>query len=102
MATLNVNIPIIEQTAAAWGADATVYPVKRILITSDVLWDGTDQRKYKISNGADTWSNLDYVPFERGVLVNDWRLAEFAHCKEGFSCATLASLALGQSEEVWG
>jgi len=62
MSSLNVNIPLIEQTAAAWAADATVYPVKRFLITSDVFFTGTDQKKFKITNGVDTWANLDYVP----------------------------------------
>lgn len=57
-----VNIPsqIVVKTAAQWAVDATVYSAKRILITSDVLITGSDQRKIKISNGVDTWANLDY------------------------------------------
>lgn len=71
-----VNIPsqIVVQTAAQWAADATIYSAKRILVTSDVLYTGIDQRKFKLANGIDVWSALDYVPI--GELLNgitiDW------------------------------
>ena len=31
-------------------------------LSTDVLYTGTDQPRYKIGNGIDTWLNLDYVP----------------------------------------
>jgi len=31
-------------------------------LSTDVLYTGTDQPRYKIGNGVDTWTNLDYVP----------------------------------------
>jgi hypothetical protein len=31
-------------------------------LSTDVLYSGTDQPRYKIGNGVDTWLNLDYVP----------------------------------------
>jgi hypothetical protein len=64
MSTINFNIDsqIVVQTAAAWGADATVYSNKRMLLTSDLFYTGTDQPRFKFANGVDTWSNLDYVP----------------------------------------
>lgn len=59
---INITSQIVVQTAAQWAADATVYSELRILVTSDVTYTGTDQRKFKIANGTDTWSNLDYFP----------------------------------------
>lgn len=60
--TVNIDSQIVVQTAAQWAADNTVYSAQRILITSDETYTGTDQRKFKIANGSDTWSNLDYFP----------------------------------------
>jgi hypothetical protein len=62
---LAFNIPsqIVVQTAAAWAADSTVYSAKRLLITSDEFWDGTNQCKFKIANGSSAWSALVYPPF---------------------------------------
>lgn len=70
---INIDSQIVVQTAAQWAADATVYSAKRILVTSDEYYGSTDQRKFKIANGVDTWSNLDYVPISQTlaeVLVN--------------------------------
>lgn len=57
------NLPsqIVVQTAAQWAVDATVYSAKRILVTSDLYYGSTDQRKWKLADGAQTWSNLDYM-----------------------------------------
>lgn len=59
---INVNISsqIVVQTAAQWAADATVYSAKRILVTSDAFYGSSDQRKFKIADGVQTWANLDY------------------------------------------
>jgi hypothetical protein len=62
MPTLNINGNVRTNTAAGWGADATVYSGKTILITTDVLYTGTDVRKFKIADGTQTWTNLDYFP----------------------------------------
>lgn len=61
---MDINIPsqIVVQTAAQWAVDATVYSAKRILITSNATYGATDQRKFKIADGVQTWSNLDYFP----------------------------------------
>lgn len=53
---------IVVQTAAEWAADTEVYSQLRILVTSDVYYTGTDQRKFKLANGVDAWSDLDYMP----------------------------------------
>jgi len=62
MPTLNINGNIRTNTAAGWGADATVYTAKTILVTTDATYGATDQRKFKIADGSQTWSNLDYFP----------------------------------------
>lgn len=62
MPTLNINGNIRTNTAAGWGADATVYTAKTILVTTDATYGATDQRKFKIADGVQTWTNLDYFP----------------------------------------
>lgn len=59
---INISSQIVVQTAAQWAADATVYSNKRILITSDAFFSGTDQRRFKIADGTQTWAQLDYFP----------------------------------------
>lgn len=66
MATLNINGNIIVKTAANWAADSDVYSAKKMLISSDVFYASTDQPKFKLGNGVDTWSNLDYMPISEG------------------------------------
>lgn len=62
MPTFNIIGNIIADTEANWGADATVYTNQQMLVSTDVQYNGTDQNKFKLSNGVDTWSNLDYMP----------------------------------------
>lgn len=62
MPTLNINGNIRVNTTAGWTADSTVYSEKTILITTDATYDTKDQRKFKIADGVQTWSNLDYFP----------------------------------------
>jgi hypothetical protein len=72
--TFNLPSQIVVKTAAQWAADNTVYSNKRILVTSDVYYGSTDQRKFKIADGTQTWSNLDYMPIAQTlaqVLAND-------------------------------
>lgn len=71
---INIDSQIVVQTAAQWAVDATVYSDKRILVTSDAFYGSTDQRKFKIADGTQTWSNLDYMPIDQTlaqVLAND-------------------------------
>lgn len=72
--TINLDSQIVVKTAAQWAIDATVYSQKRILVTSDEYYGTTDQRKFKIADGVQTWSNLDYVPISETlaqVLANN-------------------------------
>jgi hypothetical protein len=65
MADININNLTKEiQTAAEWAVDAEVKDAGKILITSDVFYNSTDQPKFKLGNGVDTWSNLDYMPLD--------------------------------------
>lgn len=59
---INIQSQIVVKTAAAWALDATVYSAQRILVTSDATYGATDQRKFKIADGVQTWSNLNYFP----------------------------------------
>lgn len=54
--TIRVN------TEAGWAADTTIYTETSILISSDAFYYATDQRKFKVADGVQTWSNLDYMP----------------------------------------
>jgi hypothetical protein len=78
MATHNINIDsqLVVQTAAAWASDVTVYSNKRMLITSDVFYAGTDQPRFKFGDGVQTWSNLDYVPAGGGT---DTVILQYSH-----------------------
>jgi hypothetical protein len=67
--TFNLPSQIVVQTAAQWAADNTVYSAKRILVTSDAYYGSTDQRKFKIADGTQTWSNLDYMPIDSITLA---------------------------------
>ena len=63
--TFNLPSQIVVQTAAQWAVDATVYSNKRILVTSDAYYGSTDQRKFKIADGTQTWAQLDYMPISQ-------------------------------------
>jgi len=79
--TFNLPSQIVVQTAAQWAVDATVYSNKRILVTSDEYYGSTDQRKFKIADGTQTWSNLDYMPISQTlaeVLAIGNKTGEFA------------------------
>lgn len=71
--TFNLPSQIVVQTAAQWAVDATVYSNKRILVISDAYYGSTDQRKFKIADGTQTWAQLDYMPISQTlaqVLAN--------------------------------
>ena len=69
MPTLNINGNIRVDTVANWTSDATIYSGKTILISSDSLYTGTDQRKFKIADGVQTWANLDYFPDVNALIA---------------------------------
>lgn len=67
--TFNLPSQIVVQTAAQWAVDATVYSNKRILVTSDAYYGSTDQRKFKIADGTQTWAQLDYFPLDVALAL---------------------------------
>lgn len=99
---INIDSQIVIQTAAQWAADTDVYSEKRILVTSDVYYTGTDQRKFKLANGVDTWSNLDYMPLGgsttwggiTGTLSNQTDLQNALNAKEN-------SITAGTTAQYW-
>lgn len=69
---INLSSQIVVQTAAQWAVDATVYSNKRILVTSDEYYGSTDQRKFKIADGTQTWSQLDYMTLVQNGATNGY------------------------------
>lgn len=64
MTTYNVNIPVPvkRNTTAGWASDVVVYPAGMHLQVTDNFYTGTDQPRFKIANGTDAFSALDFVP----------------------------------------
>lgn len=89
MNELFVEIPLIEKTAAQWAVDVTVYPTKRILITSDVFYGATDQKQFKITDGIQTWSGLDYMPIYSAAVPT---LAQVLNVGDNVNQKTIVSL----------
>lgn len=80
---INISSQIVVQTSAQWAADNTVYSAKRILVTSDANWDNTDQRKFKIADGTQTWSQLDYPPIGYETMTTSAGEFKFAKTTAG-------------------
>lgn len=57
-----VNPTRVNKTLAEWAMDVTVYSENKILVSEDLFYSGTNQPRYKLANGVDTWADLDYVP----------------------------------------
>lgn len=62
MSTLTVKIQLRRDTAANWTANNPILSAGEVAFTSDVFYTGTDQQRFKIGDGVQTWTQLDYVP----------------------------------------
>lgn len=62
MSTLTAKIQLRRDTSANWTSNNPILAAGEMALSTDVLYSGTDQPRYKIGNGVDTWLNLDYVP----------------------------------------
>jgi hypothetical protein len=62
MSTITAQIQLRRDTSANWTTNNPILLSGEIALSTDVLYTGTDQPRYKIGNGVDTWLNLDYVP----------------------------------------
>jgi len=51
-----------SDTASNLTTSNPILKVGQIAFSTDVLYTGTDQQKFKVGNGVDTWLNLDYMP----------------------------------------
>lgn len=47
---------------ANWAATTTPIPALKKVFSTDVFYTGTDQPKWKVGDGVQTWSQLDYMP----------------------------------------
>jgi len=66
MSTITAQIQLRRDTSANWTTNNPVLLSGEMALSTDVLYTGTDQPRYKIGNGVDTWTNLDYVPESGG------------------------------------
>lgn len=62
MSTLTAKIQLRRDTSANWTSNNPILASGEIAFTSDVFYTGTDQQRFKIGDGVQTWTQLDYVP----------------------------------------
>lgn len=56
------TIQLATYTEAEWTAWNGILLKGQHAYSSDVLYSGTNQMRFKVGNGIDTWTALDYVP----------------------------------------
>jgi len=60
---MSIVIPTrINQTTAEWATDSTVYSANKILCETNAFYGATDQCKFKLADGVQTWAQLNYFP----------------------------------------
>jgi hypothetical protein len=62
MSTLTAQIQLRRDTSANWTTNNPILLAGEVAFTSDVFYTGTDQQRFKIGDGVQTWLQLDYVP----------------------------------------
>jgi hypothetical protein len=62
MSTITAQIQLRRDTSVNWTSNNPILLAGEMALSTDFLYSGTDQPRYKIGNGVDTWLNLDYVP----------------------------------------
>jgi hypothetical protein len=62
MSTLTAKIQLRRDTSANWTTNNPILLAGEVAFTSDVFYTGTDQQRFKIGDGVQTWTQLDYVP----------------------------------------
>ena len=67
MSTITAQIQLRRDTVANWTLNNPILLAGEIALSTDLLYIGTDQPRYKIGNGIDNWLNLDYIP-ESGAI----------------------------------
>jgi hypothetical protein len=66
MATVNWRVGAATQTEAQWTSENPILLPGETAVSSDQVYTGTDQRKFKMGNGTDRWNDLDYMPVGGG------------------------------------
>jgi hypothetical protein len=64
MSVLTGSIQLRKDTEANWTSNNPVLLSGEVAVTTDDLYTQTDQPRFKIGNGVDTWSALDYQPVD--------------------------------------
>ena len=62
MSTLTAKIQLRRDTSANWTSNNPILAAGEVAFTSDVFYTGTDQQRFKIGDGVQTWTQLNYVP----------------------------------------
>ena len=62
MSTLTAKIQLRRDTSANWASNNPILAAGEVAFTSDVFYTSTDQQRFKIGDGVQTWTQLDYVP----------------------------------------
>jgi len=62
MSTLTAKIQLRRDTASNWATNDPILAAGEVAFTSDLFYTSTDQQRFKIGDGVQTWSQLDYVP----------------------------------------
>ena len=62
MSTLTAKIQLRRDTSANWTSNNPILLAGEVAFTSDVFYTSTDQQRFKIGDGVQTWTQLDYVP----------------------------------------
>jgi hypothetical protein len=62
MSTLTAQIQLRRDTSANWTSNNPILAAGEVAFTSDVFYTSTDQQRFKIGDGVQTWTQLDYVP----------------------------------------
>lgn len=71
MASINAKVKLRIDTEANWTSSNPTLLAGEVAISSDQLHAGTDQPKFKIGNGSDAWTVLDYYPVS-GAGSSTW------------------------------
>jgi len=67
MSTITAQIQLRRDTSANWTSNNPILAAGEVAFTSDVFYTSTDQQRFKIGDGVQTWTQLDYVPEGGGV-----------------------------------
>ena len=62
MSTLTAKIQLRRDTSTNWTSNNPILAAGEVAFTSDVFYTSTDQQRFKIGDGVQTWTQLDYVP----------------------------------------